>query len=89
MSNIIGLKDIINQVTADWNGSLYGTKAQGAEALDVSSTTIDNYRSKGILKSVKRGGKVYFSAEEIARAIRDGLDARGMKNHIKTAYKTA
>ena len=89
MSKVIGLKDIINQVIVDWNGSLYGTKSQAATTLNVSNTTIDNYRSKGLLESVKRGGKVYFSAEVIARAIRDGFDATGMSHHLKTAYKTA
>ncbi|MDF1878849.1 hypothetical protein JHD46_04250 [Sulfurimonas sp. SAG-AH-194-C20] len=89
MSKIIGLKDIIKQITESWNGNLYGTKIQSAKALGVSVTTIDNYRSMGLLESVKRGGKVYFSAEVIARVIRDGLDASGMSTHIKTAYKTA
>ena len=83
MSNIIGLKDITNKIIIDWNGSLYGTKIQGANALNVSQTTIDNYRSKGLLESVKRGNKVYFSAEVVARAIRDGIDATGMAEHLK------
>lgn len=84
MSNIIGLKDIIHQVVELWDDNLYGTKVQAAKAMHVSVTTIDNYRSKGLLESVKRGSKVYFSAEVIARAIRDGIDATGMSEHLKS-----
>lgn len=89
MSKVIGLKDIINQVIEQWNGSLYGSKVQSAKALNVSVTTIDNYRSMGLLESVKRGNKVYFSSEVIAKAIRDGIDATGMSNHVKNNYKVA
>ena len=84
MSNIIGLKDIVHEVVELWDGSLYGSKVQASNAMDVSVTTIDNYRSKGLLESVKRGNKVYFSAEVIARAIRDGIDATGMSEYLKS-----
>ncbi|SMP86057.1 hypothetical protein SAMN06313540_10219 [Epsilonproteobacteria bacterium SCGC AD-308-E02] len=89
MSKVIGLKDIINQVVEQWSGNLYGTKTQSAKALNVSVTTIDNYRSMGLVESVKRGNKVYFSSEVIAKVIRDGIDATGMSNHVKKNYEVA
>lgn len=89
MSNVIGLKDIINQVSTEWKGSLYGTKRQTASSLNVSIATVDNYRSMGLIESVKRGSKVYFSAEVVARVIRDGIDATGMRSYLKNSKKAA
>jgi len=75
----MSLKDIQNKIITDFNGALFLTKKETAKALAVSVASIDNYRLLNQLKAIKRGQRVMFSVQEIARAMRDGIDATGTR----------
>ena len=79
------LKEIVAKIVKDWDGDLYGTKTQASKSLNISKNTLDNYKNIGLLPFIRRGRKVYFSADVIAKAIRDGIDAEGMRTKLKTA----
>jgi len=51
------------------HNSLVLNKAQTAKELHVSQATIDRMRKVGEIESIKIGGTVMFSLEEIARVI--------------------
>jgi hypothetical protein len=76
------LKDIIYKIMTDNNGALYLSKKESAKVLGVSVGTLNNYRSLGQIKAIRRGRKITFSVEVLAMVMRDGIDAKGMKNHI-------
>ncbi|MDB2562212.1 hypothetical protein N9X61_01260 [Sulfurimonas sp.] len=81
---MMGLKDIVNDIHKTY-GALFLNKIQSAKALKISTATLDNYRSMGLIKDIKRGNKIYISIEVIAKALRDGIDATGMKKHLGQA----
>jgi len=83
----MSLKETINKLVADFNGELYLTKKETARALRVSVASVDNYRSMGLIKATKRGQKVYFSVDVIAKVLRDGIDATGMTAHLENGQR--
>ena len=85
----MSLKDIINKIVADYNGKLFLNKKEAAKSLDVSTASIDNYRRIGQLKSINRGQRIMFSVETIAKAMRDGIDATGMKRQLSSNVEGA
>lgn len=77
------LKQLINKIVEDNNGDVFLNMEQAIKTLDVSINTIHNYRKVGILTAIKRGRKVYFRAEDIAKLMRDGADTTDMRNRLK------
>ena len=77
------LKQLVNKIVDDNNGNVFLNIKNACETLEVSTTTIYNYRSLGILNPIKRGRKVYFRVEDIAKIMRDGADVTGMNEHLK------
>jgi len=69
----MSLKNIIQDLHSKYN-TLFLTKRQAADALSVSVATLDNYRRAGAITGKPRGRKIYFSIEEIAKALRDGIE---------------
>jgi len=69
----MSLKEIIKDLHSKYN-TLFLTKIQTAKALDVSVSTLDNYRKQKLIIGKPRGRKIYFSIEEVAKTLRDGID---------------
>ncbi len=75
----MSLKETINKLLADFDGELYLNKKQTARAQKISVATLDNYRGMNLLGGIRSGSKVYFSVDVIAKALRDGFNATGLK----------
>ena len=56
-------QDLLKQVLSD--KSIYLTKYQAAERLDVHFNTIDNWRKKGILIATLKGGRYFYDSAAI------------------------
>ena len=82
---IMTLKQLINKIVTDNNGDVFLDNRQVARTLDISTTTLHNYRSVGILQAIKRGRKVYFRVEDIAIIMRDGADTENMRERLEQA----
>lgn len=46
-------------------------KREAAKCLEVSTATLDRFRKQGLIKSKKIGGQIMFTADEIARFLKD------------------
>lgn len=46
-------------------------KREAAKRLEVSTATLDRFRKQGLIKSKKIGGQIMFTADEIARFLKD------------------
>lgn len=59
----------ITNATREGSGPWLLTIKQAAELFNVTNATIHNWRNEGKIRSIRKGGRVYFNREELIKSM--------------------